>query len=151
MTNHREKHLKDFLIAGDTSLGGILLKANYLQILNKKFLTLLDKTLRNHCQIANLREDTLIIAAENASIATRLRYEAPALLTKLKLIPEFAELTSIQLYIAPKPLTKEYLTRHPHATITLSPENAQLLAQTANSVEDESLKEALLRLAAGSD
>lgn len=65
-------------------LTNILEKAKRLRQLNTLFLSFIDVRYRENCCVANFRDGQLIIQAENAAIATQLKYQTQELLTQFR-------------------------------------------------------------------
>jgi hypothetical protein len=100
------------------------------------------------CCVLEMKEQCLVIGAENASDAMQLQYRTRELLPALRKHTALQEVKKIRVRIlrdapiAEKPLKKR-------VSPLLSPEAAQILRQTAARVTDPVLKEALLRFVGG--
>lgn len=85
----------------DTPLGKLLAQARQIEkldVLTKQFL---NPNLAKHCQVCNLKNGRLIIATAKAVYATRLKYEIPELLAKLRQLDGFQQLTGIDCKVMP--------------------------------------------------
>jgi len=96
--NHQQS-ITSLLHHSNGQLKKLLNKTKQLRKLDQDFQTILDPQLTKHCKIANLRNDCLIIIADNATWATRIRYMAPDLLEKLKNKPNFQQVKTIRCII----------------------------------------------------
>lgn len=102
----------------------------------------LDSSLAVHVQAANLRNNRLVIQADSAAWATRLRYLAPQLLSCLRSQPQLAQLVQLEVRIAPQ--TQVPIV--PPRPMRLSASNARLLEATAECTQHAALRAALKRL-----
>lgn len=98
--------------------------------------------LAEHCQVAGLRDGCLRLATDSPAWAARLRFQAPRLVQQLT-HQGATGLRSVQVRIIPP--TKQPMP--PARKAHLATENAQLLEQTAEAIEDPGLAQALRRLA----
>jgi len=95
-----------------------------------------------HCRLANINNGTLIIHTDNASYASLIRFQAPAIIktlsTELKM-----EISNLDVKVRPL-----YMPQQTPSTpkITLPSSAANALQQTALSLEDGALKESLDKL-----
>jgi len=115
-----------------------------LQQLSRWVQNMLAQELRNHCQVLNLRGNTLILGTDATVWATRLRYQVPTLLYALQQHETLKQLSDIQIRVqpgdmAPSPPSK----RRP----SLSADSAYCLQQCADTIDDKALSQALQRLA----
>ena len=78
------KSLHSLMGEYNTQLHALYKKSAEIQKLDAVVKKHLDVDLAKHCHVANLNQSALIIAAENASWGTRLRYAIPELLSKLR-------------------------------------------------------------------
>lgn len=119
-------------------------RARKLLRLEQTVLQILPQGLAAHCKVLNIRNKILVLEAPSSVWAARLRFAAPDLLRQLQ---SGAALNVDTLQVRVRPALPEKPPAH-HAHPQISMENANLLAQTANSIEHRGLKEALFRLAA---
>ncbi len=75
--------LDDLIDGAQSRLGWIMRKAQRIQRLNSLLYDMLDSPLNSHCQVLNLEERSVIIAADNASWATQLRFQQRDILNRL--------------------------------------------------------------------
>lgn len=64
-------------------LAYILKKAEQINQTQAAILEILPAPLRAHCQVIDIDEGTLVMRVHNASIATQLRFEGPAIIRAL--------------------------------------------------------------------
>ena len=148
MNDKIEKSFQQLLQNQVTLLGTILKKSNYLQSLNQLLQQQLEASYHPYCHIANLRESTLILEIRSSAWATRLRFQLPELLNKLQQLDEFKTVKEITYYIQTPDRASDSL---PKPTLQLSPETSAVISETARYIQDEGLKEALLKLVSNAE
>lgn len=131
------------LLTGNSgSLSEVIRHATRLRRLDRAFRKLLPGPAQAHCRVANLRGDTLVVAADSPVWASRIRYESRQILREMA---TSCGVTASRIQI---------LVRSPEAPETaasgprsLPRSAARSLEAAAAAVEDEDLAEALRRLA----
>ena len=100
-----------------------------------------------HYHVANIRDRTLVIITDSPVWTTRLRQLGPRILNILQNSGR-KNLLHIQVFSRPAQprVTRATETKKPRPR-QLSPQSSQLLNQTASFIEDEGLRDALLKLA----
>lgn len=121
----------------------LLIYIRQMQHLQYLFASVCDSQLAQQCQVATLKNDTLYIHVSSTSWATRLRYCTSELIKALQGFEEFKSIKALKILIR----TPDKKINATHAPIPISQESATFLTQIANTIEDEALKEALLKLA----
>lgn len=121
----------------------LLERQRLLAELDQQLSRLLPPPLDAHCKVLNLRGDCLILAVDSPLMANRLRFQTRTLLQQLAAVKSVTVRT-IQLRILP-PTARA--TRKTRKNNPLSEANARLLRQTADALQDEGLRAALLRVA----
>jgi hypothetical protein len=96
-----------------------------------------------HCKVLNLRGDCLILAVDNPLWASRLRFQTRTLLQQLA-SAKTVTVRTVQIKVLPQSAPRPKKTRR---NKPLSASNAKLVRQTAQSLKDERLRAALLRVA----
>lgn len=130
-------------IADDSQqLGSVLSKAQHIMQLNQGLNIFFPDDLRNHCQIINLQQSQLTVAADNAAWATQLRYQVNTVLDGIKTVmPDIRSLKIVtqqpDAIVKTKPVEKR----------ELSAEAAEHLQATAETVTNPELKAVLEKLA----
>lgn len=127
-----------------TALEQLVQRGKQLRRLSSLIQEKLGPELEPHCNIANLRGNTLVLVVASTSWATRLRYQIPGLLQRLQLDERLGSITDIQIRVSPENTPRN--TKQPRRA-TMSAEAAYCLRQCADSVEDERLSRALTHLA----
>ncbi len=128
----------------NTTVPNLAQKIAALRQLNELWRKYIDIKLAQHTQVANWRNNCLVIEIDSASWATHIRYLLPELLIKLKTEKELAELKYIEWYIQPISTSNKIKSREPQP---LSAENCLLLKEAAEHITHEKLKKALVGLA----
>lgn len=139
MTKPRSLHL--LLSVGTTAR--LLEHARQLQSIDTHLSACLGAEAAAHAQVANRSNGQLVIHADSAAWATRLRYLAPQLLRCLRKTPSLADLQGINIKVSPLAQPASPVTR----PAILSADNAALLDSTADTLSDPALRTALKRLA----
>ncbi len=131
------------LIRNHSTLKGLYAKARAVERLQVLVETLLEPAAREHCRVASLREGVLRLVVTDSQWATRMRYQQKRLIRQLRDFTEFATLTKIHCKVQP-PLVKKAPPVHKmrHSSVA-----AVSLRETAEQIDDPSLKAALERLA----
>ena len=117
----------------------LLEKAAQLEVLTHQLHCCLPIAWRPHAQVANIREGELIILVDSPAWATRLRLHSPFILTTLS---DYQNLNIQKISIKQRP-SRQPAPKSKLRARELSPESAKLLRQTADSIDDAKLKEAL--------
>jgi len=136
--------LNSILHQSQTSLKKLVEKGNQLQRINQQLQSILSPELKGSCQVANLKEGCLIIAASNASALTYLRFSSTEILVKLheqglKFIQQIRCINSTP--------PAQYKQTQQRDKPSLSSHSANLIQTVANTIEDDGLKLALTKLA----
>jgi hypothetical protein len=63
---------------------------------------ILPESLRHQCRVTTIRDGCVTVVCDNAASATRLRFEAPELLSKLQELADFRAATQIQIRVSDK-------------------------------------------------
>ena len=122
----------------------LIFRARALGELDALVRELIPRPLNEHCRVLSLRDDTLVVAADSAVWATRLRYQSSVLIKQLAGVSS-VKLRTVQVRVRASDQT-------PGSRITplrqpVSAMNSMALKQAARSVSDAGLRAALLRLA----
>jgi len=135
------------LSGSSDELERLITRAVAISHLNTRLHSILDNTLKNHCNIANFSDGELILLTDSPAWISRLRYQIPSLLKHLQQLPEFNGLIQIKLRIQPKYVErkKRQLHREPISKVA-----AGCLSTLADSVQDKELETVLRQLASRS-
>ncbi len=90
------------LSQNDTPLARLLARAKQIEKLDELAKQYLNPQLAKHCQVCNLKNGRLIILTAKAVYATRLKYEIPELLMKLRQVEGFQHLAGIDCKVSPE-------------------------------------------------
>lgn len=118
-------------------------RCQLLEQLNHLFQRSLPAQFSAHCRLVNIDNGTLIIHTDNASYASLIRFQAPAL---CKTLSNELNMTIHSMQVKVRP-AYQLDTKQTTNSFTLSESSASLLQQTADSMENSSLKTALEKLA----
>lgn len=140
------KKINKLLQSKNSGIAALITEARKLEFLNNILLDLLPAPLPLHCHLAKINNTTLVIVVDSASWSARLRYSIPDLLAKLKHHSQFfIPIKNIEIKVNPK---WDLNTHHVSLKADrISAKTAQCLKETANSIENEAIKKALLKLA----
>lgn len=134
--------ITDLLRNSDFPAEGVLQRGQYLHRLNRLLASLLDDDSKVHCQVGNVRDGILIVYVDSTAWASRLRYQAPALLKQLQQRKGLATLQQIDFKVLPR---QEKESRKIAAK--MSSEASSCLSACAEAVSDDKLRSALQQLA----
>lgn len=95
------KTISQHLSSADQHLAQILAKAHFLQRVERLFKIVLQGDLAQHCRVANVKNQQLVIEVDSSAWATRLRYLCPSLVAPLREIQGLEELQEIRCYVKP--------------------------------------------------
>lgn len=137
------------VINKSNDLSKFIKQINQLSKINQAVKQYLEPMLANQCQVANLRNGTLILTTSSSIWGHQLRFQEMALLSALRATQEWCGLKAIQSRVAP--------THPPHTTAPpkpyeirksrLSLKHAAHLQSLAHYTVHPRLKQALLNLA----
>lgn len=85
-----------------THLTGVVQKAQRLIKMRNLVSSILPLELQAECQVANYRDNTLVLHALTPAWSTRLRMLLPNLLKRLKLVDAFSTLEKIEIKVRPE-------------------------------------------------
>jgi hypothetical protein len=122
-------------------------RVQQLDKLNLVIQETLPEQFSGHCQLANIVDDRIIILTDNAAFASLIRFQAPTL---CKTVSAFLPNSVTKLEVKVRPYSTLSSSSHT-TTMTLSNFAANALQQTANIIEDGTLKSALEKLAKRSE
>jgi hypothetical protein len=116
--------------------------ANAVRILQEKIKAKLPPPLSDHFIIANIDAKTLTLHTDNSAWAARLRFKTPDILSCVQKLHDQDCPQTIRIKVVPA----EIHAAKPKRKLHLSNENAQLIRETANSITDPVLRDALIKL-----
>lgn len=137
-------HRIDFYLNSSSSLRRLADQARRIAELQRVFLKIAPRLLTQACCVKQLRAGTLVLLAENAAIAAKLKQLAPRLLTAYE--KQGYNITSIRVEVQVRESAQQPVaTRAPKR---LSIETIDNLDRLAASLEDSPLKQALTNMVA---
>lgn len=147
MPINKPRKLPELLADQDNSaLSGVIRRGRQLHGLGVLLGEILGPELATHCQLANIRGNTLVVAVSSTAWATRVRYQSPQLLQKIRCEERLRGIDTIHVRITPlaSPLTS---TSHSIRRASMSDAASECLSQCAEGIEDQNLRSALRHLA----
>lgn len=118
-------------------------KAIFIQKIDHKLKNLLDPSIQDHFELANIKADIAILLVSSPAWATRLRYNIPAILNALNNQLNFTSVKTIRIKVK-KPITDNSVSNK--KPIYLSDNSAQFLKDVANNFNDPQLRACILKL-----
>jgi len=140
------KQINKLLKRKNSEVAGLITQARKNEFLNNILLDLLPTPLPLHCHFGKINNDTLVIIVDSPTWSARLRYSIPDLLAKLKRHSQFfIPIKKIEIKVVPKWQSK--IPEKVQKPRPISTSTANCLKETANSIENNAIKKALLKLA----
>lgn len=92
----------------DTSgeLGGLLAHAERLQRAQRLLHAHLPVPLAQHCQVANIKEDMIVVHADSSAWAAKLRFQVAGMLGHLIQQQEFSSLRAVRIKVSRNTATR---------------------------------------------
>jgi len=131
-------------LLGRSQYSRLVSQTRVLTALEKLLQELLPEPLKAHCHLLAIREETLVLAADSPVWAARLRFHAPQLVKQLSR-SQTVKLRTVRIRV--RPPARRIPTECRKTTIHRSKNSTAALQQVAQTVSDQGLKTALLRLA----
>lgn len=143
------KKADQFLQTEGTELQGLLRKVMQLSAIQTKLRTYLHPDIFQYCQVGNYAQGVLTLITANGSVATQIRFQGPDLIRKFKEDNVLKAIREIQCKVRPyhqaSPPTPD--NTPVQKMNLLSQESANHVRAIAESMTDEKLREAMLKLA----
>lgn len=140
------KTTQQVLCHSSPSLQRLYQCSHALQQLEKQLPQLLPTPLHLHCQVANFRQDILILHVDNAIWAMHLRFQEQEICQRWQqLMPHLPPLQRVEVKVHLRPMTVKREKLSPPQP--LSSTTIALLQQVAENTPHTRLKTALLKLA----
>ena len=121
-------------------------KTQALEKLTQIIRQYLEPELAKNCSVANLINNVLILSTTSAAWNHRLRFLKPDLLNKLRSLPQYYGVTTIEI-IQQQPIAPAKSPVKQLKPISLSKANAKQIISTAEHITDKRLANALIKLA----
>ena len=132
--------ISDFLVSSDR-LSQI---CNHIKIINELQIKLagdLGSPLNQHVAVADYRQGTLVLHADSAAWAAKLRYNTPDILSACK--SDLPGIRTVRIRVVPA----EPSVTAPRRTVKISPETAAGIRQAADQSADAALRATLHSIA----
>lgn len=134
------------LLQTNPELCNFVAKIEKLKQINQFFADNLDPELLDNCQVANLRDGTLVISTTSPAWNHKLRFSSLDILSALRADPRWAGLKAIDVRV-------DYLPQRPNDTTSgskkpkaISNNSAELIENMANTISNPQLAESLRKL-----
>jgi hypothetical protein len=134
--------IQNLLTDNRSTFAALYHRSNELQVFQENLKAKLPPPLRDHFILANINKTTLTIHTDSPAWAAKLRFLTPDILNYAQNLCSPNTPKTIRIKVVPPAIQPKKRKR----VINLSSENAQLILDTANSITDPGLREALLRL-----
>lgn len=131
-------------LLGGSQYSRLVSRARALVGLNALVQELLPETLKAHCRVLSVRDETLVLAADSPVWAARLKFHSSQLVKQLNR-QQTVKLRTVRIRV--RPPEKLVATERRSKPLKLGSNSATALRQAADSVSDPDLKSALQRLA----
>ena len=138
------KNIVRLLAGSPDGLQAVLNHSQRLETLNRVLRGCIPAPLNQHCQVANLRDNILVLHADSSAWALKLRYGSRTLLQQLRQ-RGMPGLDTIEVKVRPPNPTLHRPEKI--RSVQMSAKTAQLLDSIASGINDSPLKNALQRLA----
>lgn len=144
-------YMKKILQQPSTSIERLLQHSRYLEYLSKRLLTYLPAEFSEKISVLGFstsagnrgKQQSLIIAAISAAWASKLRFYTPTLKRSLTAEPQFSQLKKIIIKVA-----SSNTSTNKEKNMPLYSQNASdIIQNSAQHIENDDLKNALMRLA----
>lgn len=101
MKDSHPKSLASILAGKSNHLQRLVDTAMQLKRLNQLFNAIVKPPLSEHCEVANVRNNQLVIFIDSPAWGTRLRYQQAALLEALQKESAFADIRGLEIKVRP--------------------------------------------------
>jgi hypothetical protein len=139
---HRTTPIQDFLKGNTGAFAGLQKRAAQLQLIHEKIQSILPPPLGEHFTLANVNHNCLTLHTDSQAWAARLRFKTAEILNIVKPLCDTNPPRSIRIKVV-LPATA---STKPRPRQKLSNKNAKLILDTASSIKDPLLRDALNRL-----
>lgn len=142
-------NIESILKQENGALKNLLQRMAYLNQLNKLLADHLEPNLIRHCRVTQFENGHLVIIAESAIWATRIRFQSPQLIPQLKAYPPLADLKSIECKVAPNVPHRALMAPSSPARKVqkMSKETAEVVLEISKSIKEEKLRKIIEKIA----
>ena len=121
----------------------IMQRVDEIQLLQQIFSTIIPTELAKHCRVINIQGDSLVVGAEHAQWATRIRYSTPELLKQLSEHKQVPRINAIRVVVSPP---SSITTTKQVQRATLTEHQAQQILNMSENIDDEDIANCLRRI-----
>ncbi|NKB38911.1 MAG: DUF721 domain-containing protein [Gammaproteobacteria bacterium] len=139
---HRTIAIQEFLKGNTEAFAALQKRAAELQLIHEQIQSILPPPLGEHFTLANVNHNCLTLHTDSPAWAARLRFKTAEILNTIKPLCDTNPPKSIRIKVVP-PVSVSTKPKHRQK---MSGKNAQLILDTANSINDPLLRDALNRL-----
>ncbi len=126
----------------NTLLHQLTVRSQQLQALNQRLAEILPPEMCAHCYLANINHQTVVIHTDNASYATRLRFQANTIFQALTgHVPHIISKLDVRV----RPTLNSPIARR--ESLSMSRHSAQMIQATAQTLDNTALQRSLYKLA----
>jgi len=140
---HKILPISSILNNEQCSFAALYKKANSIQETDRNLKKLLDPSLKDKFELANINADAAILLVSSSAWATRLRYNIPTILNAFNKQLNFTSIKTIRIKIKKTISENPVLIKKP---IYLSNNSAQFLNDIATSFNDPELSKCFLNI-----
>lgn len=138
------KPVRKLLNEDGGELHRLIAHAECLQRASQVLRAHLDAPLAGHCQVANIKNGSVVMHADSPAWAAKLRFHVAGMLEQLNKAQSFGALRAIRIKVSP---LSEVLPMALAERLTLSERASAVLKSAAQATEDSELRVVLMRLA----
>ena len=144
MNDNSAKSIATIINSGNSYIKSLIKKAETFQDLEHKLKSYLNTEINSKFELASVNQDVAILITSSSSMATRLRYNIPEILSILQNQLAHTYIKIVRVKLVPNNVKRpDKMSPSPR----LSAESAELLMSTANNIQDSAIRESLLRIA----
>ena len=142
MTSPKDSTIDSLLKGPGQRYSALVQQAQRWTRYNKLLQSVLDDSIRKHCQLGSVNKNRIVLLAESPAWAARIRLHSTTMRKQLR-----ARTGNQDLLIVVK--VRPIVPAEPDTTLnpaTLSQSAIQTIRRSANTISDETLRKALLRI-----
>lgn len=125
----------------------LIQRGSQLLRVDKLVRSLLGSAFGEHCRVANIKGNCLLLHVDSTVWATRIRYQLPELLRNMQQTEQLKQISEIQLRVQPQERDASPAKLTPTRKAVMSRDAALCVQECASSIADDQLRSALQRLA----
>jgi len=144
-TDNKNKTLSISSLLNDDhcSFATLFKKANSIREIDRNLKKLLDPSLKDKFELANINEGVAVFLVSSSAWATRLRYNIPIILDAFNNQLNFTSIKTVRIKIKKSLPENSVVTKKP---IYLSNNSAQFLNDIANNKHDPEIRKCILNI-----